>query len=527
MEISRDRIVKRLRDELSYYSENCLRIKPKVGDFIPFVFNRAQEYLHFRLEEQKRKTGKVRAIILKGRQQGCSTYVGARFFHQTSTCFSTLTFIFAHDAEASDSLFTMVKNYYELLPLDVKPTQGATNKKELLFPRLKSGYRVGTAGTRGLGRSKTFQNVHWSEVAYSPHSDEHASGILETVADKPNTEIILESTANGQGNYFHRMAKEALSGTSDYQLVFIPWYWQEEYARPLEDDFTLTDEEILLLDLYESDGLTKEHLNWRRYKIAGYQDGVYSFMREYPFNPEEAFSVSDEESYIKAAEFIECRKTPRVVCGKAPLVIGVDPAAEGKDRIAVVHRRGRDIEKIYRLPKMDPTALSSRLAEIINKYKPHKMFIDVGGLGLGVYSNLASMGEAFKKIVKKVNFGGDADDKDLYVNKRCEMYGRAKEWLNDKPCSISEQDERAVDALQADITSVQLHKNRDLRQRLKLESKLDMKARGIPSPDMGDAFVLTFAFILPATELDESLKRMGMSGETVTADIDFNPFDGF
>ncbi len=70
---------RRLRDDLEFYSKNCMFIRSKSGAVQALRFNRAQAYIHERLEEQKAATGKVRALILKGRQQGCSTYVSARF----------------------------------------------------------------------------------------------------------------------------------------------------------------------------------------------------------------------------------------------------------------------------------------------------------------------------------------------------------------------------------------------------------------------------------------------------------------
>lgn len=58
----------RLRDDLEFYARNCLFIRTKEAQIEPFLFNRAQRYIHERLEEQKARIGRVRALILKGRQ---------------------------------------------------------------------------------------------------------------------------------------------------------------------------------------------------------------------------------------------------------------------------------------------------------------------------------------------------------------------------------------------------------------------------------------------------------------------------
>ena len=42
------------------------------------------------------------------------------------------------------------------------------------------------------------------------------------------------------GNLFHQLWQQAETGEGDYEAVFLPWYWQEEYIKDVSDDFTLT-----------------------------------------------------------------------------------------------------------------------------------------------------------------------------------------------------------------------------------------------------------------------------------------------
>src|SRR5262245_9813414 len=60
----------RLRSDLPYFAEHCLKLRPKSGSLAPFIFNPAQLELHRQIEEQKARTGKVRCMILKARQLG-------------------------------------------------------------------------------------------------------------------------------------------------------------------------------------------------------------------------------------------------------------------------------------------------------------------------------------------------------------------------------------------------------------------------------------------------------------------------
>src|SRR5215213_2063515 len=121
----------RLRSDFPFFAEHCLSIRTKSGSIEPFILNRAQTYIHERLEEQKARTGKVRALILKGRQQGCSTYVAGRFYHRATHAIGLRCFILTHEDAATQNLFEMVNRYHEHVDAAVKPTTGAANAKEL------------------------------------------------------------------------------------------------------------------------------------------------------------------------------------------------------------------------------------------------------------------------------------------------------------------------------------------------------------------------------------------------------------
>lgn len=515
-------ILRDMIEDFTIYAPAQLHIKNKSGEIVPFKMNKAQLYVHDMLEAQKKKTGKVRAIIVKGRQQGMSTYIGARYFHKTVSNNGILTFIFAHDSTGSANLFNMVKTYYDrATDPGFLPVRGASNAKELLFPGLLSGYKVGTAGTgEGLGRGATFQCVHWSEVAYSPNCDDHAAGLMQTVPDSAGTEIILESTANGQNNYFHRAVQNAISGIGDFQLVFVPWYWQEEYTRAIPEDFELTHEESELMGLYGKDGLTQEHLVWRRARIVSdFSNNEFLFKKEYPFNVNEAFEVSDDKSFIKAKHVIRARATnPIPTAIRPPLVMGIDPARMGGAQFRIVLRAGRNVAQTIKLPPLDTIQSGHRVIELIRRHKPDLVCIDTGGLGVHVYDACVAAG--FGKIVRPIAFGSrDVTYPEKYYNKRAEMYGMANEWLQDEPVSIRFADKKDEDQLQAELTSVQV-KRYGLNNEMLLESKEEMRDRGIPSPDLADAFVLTFG----ATISDDKNNMRPAMMAPIQSETSWDPF---
>lgn len=253
-----------LKENFSIYANKCLKIRIKGVDLKELKLNKAQEYINSRVEQQKRETGKVRAIILKGRQQGCSTYIEARFYWLVTHSFGVRAFILTHDNEATNNLFEMAQRYHEHCPEVVRQTIQASNSKELIFAGLDSGYKIGTAGNKFVGRSSTIQLLHGSEVAFWPNAAEHAKGILQAVPNADGTEIFMESTANGIGNYFHEQWQLAEIKKSAFIPIFIPWYWQDEYSEFLSDDFALEDEE---LDLKRQYNLNDNQIAWRRNKI--------------------------------------------------------------------------------------------------------------------------------------------------------------------------------------------------------------------------------------------------------------------
>lgn len=488
----------RFRDDFTFYAPRALRIRTKTGQVAPFRLNRAQTYLHERLEDQRERTGKVRALILKGRQQGISTYTEGRFYWKVTHRKGVQAFILTHEQAATDNLFKMVARYHEHCPAILKPQTQASNAKELIFGRLDSGYKVGTAGTKGTGRSATVQFFHGSEVAFWPHADEHAAGVMQAVPDAPDTEILLESTANGMGNLFHRMWQKAEAGLSEYIAVFIPWFWQPEYRKACPPGFRPSEEEIEYADLY---GIDSEQINWMRAKVAEFNGDTGLFNQEYPATPALAFQYSKTDCFIPAEPILKARKC-RVEEPHGAIVAGLDPARFGDDRTALVIRKGRKVLHVQTWTGKDTMEVAGLLVKAKQEHGIDMAFIDVGGLGAGVVDRLRELGHG--TWTRPVNGGEKASDSG-YVNKRAEMWGKMKEWLSEPPVEIPDSDE-----LQADLMAPGYAF--DSHTRLKLEKKEDIKKRGMRSPDLADALALTFAFPF-VKERPKPSQRPSMGGQ--------------
>lgn len=488
-------IFQRLKDDFIHYAEKCLRIRTKSGSIEPLILNKGQRYIHDQLEKQKKEKGWVRALILKARQLGCSTLIGGRHYHIISMNFGLQAFIMAHEKDATDNLYTMVHRYHEFTPELVRPEILKSNAKELVFGSLSSGYKLGTAENKKVGRSSTIQLLLGSEVAFWNNAADHAKGLFQAVPESPGSEIILESTACGVGNFFHQQWQLAESGESDYIAIFIPWFWQDEYSRSIPVDFIPTAEEVELSKLYN---LSYQQLNWRRHKITSLsvngQNGEKAFMQEYPCNPNEAFQLTGEDSYIPSDLVMKARKSE--VEGYGALVMGVDVARFGDDRTAIVFRHGRKIYGLEAHSKKDTMEVTGIVHSLIEKHKPAKVMVDVGGLGAGVVDRLIELGH---DNIVAVNAGSKPLDAKRYSNKRAEMWGNLHEWLSaDIACQLPDDD-----ALHADLCGIRYKV--DSSSRLVMEQKSEMKKRGVRSPDLADCIGLTFA--LPESALTGSTNK--------------------
>ena len=293
------------------YIENYIKIRNKEGKVVPFKLNAPQQRLYDIIKEQKRAKKPVRVIILKARQMGFSTLTESILFKETVTKFNRRTGIITHLASATANLFNMSKLMYDELPEDMKPSVKKSNAQELIFDNdtgtgLKSKIKCMTAGTSGVGRSDTFDNLHLSELAFW-EGDVTATltGLFQAVPNLPDTMIIIESTANGFEK-FKELWDQAVNGENDFIPLFVAWWEMPEYSMPYSG-FKLTDEEEKLKELYN---LTNDQLEWRRWCIRNNcQNDIDQFKQEYPSCPEEAFigtgsCIFDTEAIINRLRYV-------------------------------------------------------------------------------------------------------------------------------------------------------------------------------------------------------------------------------
>ena len=194
------------------------------------------------------------------------------------------------------------------------------------------------------------------------------------------------------------------------------------------------------------------------------------------------------ESFIRSELVLAARKflAPDQKQAQAPLILGVDIARGGRDKTRIVDRLGRCAGHAcdVTVDSNDLMDVVGRVALWIDKLDPDKVFLDITGLGAGVYDRLRERG--YREVVG-VNFGSKAGDTDRFANKRAEMWARLMDWLRDEGgADIPDDDE-----WQASLTAPGY--SFDSNSRLLLEPKEKIRERVGFSPDVGDALALTFA----------------------------------
>ena len=298
------------------YIENFLYIKKKDTEVALLKINQPQQKFYDVLKRQSEAGKPMRVIILKARQMGFSTLTEAILFKRTATRANVTSGIIAHKDDATTNLFNMSKLYLQELPEQLKPETRASNAKEIIFDNrtgtgLRSKIKCMTAGGDGVGRSDTFQNLHLSEVSSWNNAKEILDGLLQAVPNKPDTLVVIESTAKGY-DYFKELWDKACAGENDFEPLFCAWWELDEYRMPA-DNIILTEEEKELKKLYSLDN---EQIAWRRWCIRNNCGGdINTFKQEYPACPEEAFLASGECIFDKDIVISQIERNRPLISG--------------------------------------------------------------------------------------------------------------------------------------------------------------------------------------------------------------------
>ena len=244
--------------------QNLYKIRDKKRNLIPFRPNRIQWVILNRFLEEKKLERPLKEFILKFRQGGVSTLCA--LWHLDDTIFhrNTVTGILADKRESLGDLWEIPRLAHQNLPTVLQPRLGDDSKTSMTFPDINSKMFVSLSI-----KSTGIHNLHISEWCFC--EDEAISQSLG--ATSPDTNITGETTPDRVGGDGYITYHDGKMGQNGYHVIFIPWFWQDEYRIAVDGAGIIRMEEEKKLDLDD------EQVMFRRVNMQKFKR---DFLKYYP-----------------------------------------------------------------------------------------------------------------------------------------------------------------------------------------------------------------------------------------------------
>jgi len=300
----------RIQYDFENWAYQFTEIKDKnSGDDIPFYLNRGQRKLLRVLMDDFEAGVPIRVILDKARQWGGSTLVQLfmvwiQLVHVTQWN----SIIAAHvdnTAKLVQGMLTKVLEQYPPWLLDVsskielRPFERSTKTRYIKERGCK--ITTGSAESPNSIRGGDEAMAHLTEItSWKATAGKKPEDLIQSVISGirllPKTMIVLESTAKGVGNFFHRECLRAIKKESSFKFVFVAFFDIDDYSYPIKN-YRVFIESMSAQEMgYFTDGATLEAIAWRREKLKEYAD-EWRFMSEYPGNATESFQSTGRRFY--------------------------------------------------------------------------------------------------------------------------------------------------------------------------------------------------------------------------------------
>ena len=296
----------RIKHDFEYWARTMTTIADKgKGRDTAFTLNRPQR-IYLKAMEEMRTGGKpIDIILLKARQWGGSTLTQLYMLWIQLVHKKNWNSVICGDIEKQSSIVAgMLAKVISRYPqwasggkrLTTTPYQGA--QKTRVISHSNSRYSLGSAQKPDSLRSEDISMAHLTEVGLwkatqGKKPEDLVQSIFGSIAAGPYTMKVIESTAKGVGNFFHRTWIDATERRNNFTPVFIPWFTIDLYSKPLEEKDYHTF--IESMDEYEQHlfalGATLEAIAWYRDKRREMPD-EWRLFSEFPSTPTEAFQSS-------------------------------------------------------------------------------------------------------------------------------------------------------------------------------------------------------------------------------------------
>lgn len=314
----------RCRYDFPFWAFKCIKIKGKAGgDDQPFLLNRPQRKLIGEFEKLREEGLPIRIILVKARQWGGSTatQIYMLWIQLMRRCgFNSL--IIGQQNSGTEEVITMAKKALDHYPRALLTSDGDTmpekektyvssglSRSVISIPRRNFRIKAGSAERPDACRGGDYALVHLTEVGlWKKTQGKRPEDIMRAATSGvllyPETMIVMESTANGVGTFFHREYLAAKRGTSLYHPVFVAWHEIDKYSCPVPNRRAMAERIVrnrnsafsddsriatgqYIWRLWEA-GATLDAINWYE-RTRGGHDSPDLMPSEYPSDDEEAF----------------------------------------------------------------------------------------------------------------------------------------------------------------------------------------------------------------------------------------------
>lgn len=356
--------------------------------------------------------------------------------------------------------------------------------KEVLWREIK-GAVIGKSIYPAKAMLDTQINIsqQWFALGLSTDKPEQFQGF-----HSPHLMVLVDEAAG-----IHSEIEEAIDGLTPEKIVRI--------GQPLAnvgrfaDCFRMPNVEKIQISAFDTPNLKDDKDNFRIPGLITSQD-VENFKIRYGEDSNVyrirvlgEFPTQDSDSLIGVDEISKAINRNVIVPSQFEKKMGVDVARFGNDRTVLVIRQMEKVIKKETFSGQDTMQIAGHVLRLAKEenVKAENINVDVIGVGAGVVDRLKEQGWR----VNAVSVSESPKDKEHYLNLRAELYAdKVKEWI--KTADLPDDDFYELASIKYKFNS---------KGQLQIESKDDMKKRGLDSPDLADALMLTFAtkglFVMP------------------------------
>ena len=333
----------RCRYDFPFWAFKCIKIKNKEGDYdLPFLLNAPQRKLIGEFEKMREAGKPIRIVLVKARQWGGSTATQIyMLWIQLMRRAGFNSLIIGQQNSGTEEVIAMAKRALDRYPRHLLERDGdpmpenekiyvntGLSRTTISIPRRNFRIKAGSAERPDACRGGDYALVHLTEVGlWRKTQGKRPEDIMRAATSGvllyPETMIVLESTANGVGTFFHKEYQAAKRGTSLYRPVFVAWHEIEKYSTPVADRRAMAERLVknrhsafsdesrhatgqYLWGLWEA-GATLDAINWYVGTRAGH-DSTDEMASEYPSNDVEAF-VNSGANVFNRSKALALRQT--------------------------------------------------------------------------------------------------------------------------------------------------------------------------------------------------------------------------